>query len=251
MFSTSRIKAEETVCKEERQCLEFTQSKKREMKSQNMWRVVMCSSDDGLSSVRIARQLQNVVSERIPRCWKHSYKATGGIDLKAPPGSPRIAQTKDLTQKVKRHFSFKNRQRAGRLAKSLGVYKETMRRLIQDDLDLRAWRITTQTKLTESHKKRRVLFAYWVRTELRKRDHGQLMFTDGKYCSLEAAFQRQNERVDSVSREDADRGTGINQRSKYPRRIMIWLGASINGLTSLIIYQQDNATLQVHRKSLP
>lgn len=185
----------------------------------------MCSFDDGLSSVQIARQLGNIASER-------------------------IARTKDSTQKVKRHFSSKNRQRAGRLAESLDVYKETMRRLIHDALDLRAYHITTQLQLTKNHTKRRVSFAYRVRKELRKRDHGQIMCTDENFCSLEGVFNRQNERVDAVSREDADRGAGINQRSNYPRRTMIWLGVSKNGFASLIIYQQDNSTLQVHRKSL-
>lgn len=248
-----------------------------------MRNVVMRLFDDGLSSVQIARQLRNVVSERTVRRWKNSYKATGGIDLKSPPGRPRIVRTKGLIQKVKQRLSSKSRQSARRLAKSLGVSRETMRRLLQDDLNLRAYRITTQPKLTEDHKKRRVSFAYWVRKELRKRDHGQILFTDEKYFSLEGVFNRQNERVYAVSREDADQQGGINQTSKYPKRIMIWLGASKNGLTSPIIfqpgetlshenyinvvlpharvegerllgtdfiYQQDNATPHVHRKSL-
>ena len=92
-------------------------------------------------------------------------------------------------------------------------------------------------RLTGNHKKRRVSFAYWVGKELRKRDHRQIMFTDDKGFSLEGVFNRQNERVDSLHREDADRWAGINQRSTCTRRIMIWSGASKNGLMSLIIFQ--------------
>ena len=69
----------------------------------------MYSFDDELSSAQIARQLGNVVSERIARCWKNLNKATGGIDLEAPPGSPRSARMKDLTQNVQQNFPPKNR----------------------------------------------------------------------------------------------------------------------------------------------
>jgi hypothetical protein len=122
---------------------------------------------------------------------------------------------------VKQRLICKGRQSAHKLAKSFDVSRETMRRIIKEDLNLRAYRITTQPKLTDDHRKRRVSFAYWVRKFLRKEDHGKILFSDEKYFSVEGVFNRQNELVYAASRLEADEQGGINERSKYPKRIMI------------------------------
>ena len=225
MVSTSRIEAEEKVCKEEWQWLKLIQSEKREIKSQDMRRVMMCSFDDGLSSVQITGQLRNVVSERITRFWKNSYKATGGIDLKAPPGSPRSARTKDLTHKVKQHLSSKNRQRE----QGIDLFKMT---LIYVRIALQLYQSCLKTtRNAEFHL--HIRFGKNYENEIKVKSCLPIKFV----FSLEGIFTGQKERVDSVSREDANRRARINQRSKYAKRIMIWLGASKNGLTSLIIFQ--------------
>ncbi|CAF1428140.1 unnamed protein product, partial [Rotaria sp. Silwood1] len=253
------------------------------MKSQDFRKVVMRMIDDGMPSIEIEKQLRNVVNQRTIRRWQNLYKETGEIDLKKSTGRPKIVRTKGLIQKVKQRLVYKGRQSARYLAKSFGVSSETMRRIIKDDLNLRVYRITTQPKLTDDHRKRRVSFASWVRKFLRKEDHRKILFTDEKYFSVEGVFNRKNERVYAVSRLEADEQGGINEKSKYSKRIMVWLGASKNGLTSPIIfepgetlshknyievllphaqsegerllgedfiYQQDNATPHVHRKSL-
>jgi len=78
-------------------------------------------------------------------------------------------RTKGLIQKVKQRFVYKGRRSAHQLARSFGVSREIMRRIIKDDLNLYAYRITTQPKLTNDNKKQRVSFAYWVRNALRKK----------------------------------------------------------------------------------
>jgi hypothetical protein len=60
-----------------------------------------------------------------------------------------------------------------------------------------------------------------VRKFLRKEDHGKILFSDEKYFSVEGVFNRQNELVYAASRLEADEQGGINERSKYPKRIMI------------------------------
>ncbi|CAF4104980.1 unnamed protein product [Rotaria sordida] len=56
---------------------------------------------------------------------------------------------------------------------------------------------------------------------------------------LEGVFNRQNERIYAASRLEADEQKGIYQQPKYPRRLMVWLGTSKNGLTSPIIFKPD------------
>ena len=173
--------------------------------------------DDGMSSTQIAKQLRDVVSERTIRRWQNLYKTTGMIDLKSPPGRPRIVRTKALIQKVKKRVNSKARQSARKLARSLAVSRETMRRIIKDDLKLRAYHVTSQPKLTENQKKQRMTSARWVRRELRKEDHRRIIFSDEKYCSVEGVFNRQNERVYAADRHHADQHSGIREKSKHPK----------------------------------
>lgn len=253
------------------------------MKSEDLRKVVVRMTDDGMSSRQIAKDLRKVVSDRTVRRWQHLYKTTGTIDLKKSTGRPRIIRTKHLIQKVKQRFTYKSRQSARKLLNSLGVSKGTMGRIIREDLHLHAYRVTTQPNLKDEHKQRRISFAYWVRKSLRKKDHDQILFTDEKYFGLDGIFNRQNDRVYASSRQEADEHGGIRPVSKFSKRIMIWLGACKNGLTIPIIfkpgetlthsnyieivlphalaegrrllgddfiYQQDNATPHTHKDSL-
>ncbi|CAF4492964.1 unnamed protein product, partial [Rotaria sp. Silwood2] len=224
-----------------------------------------------------------VVSDSTVRWWQHLYKTTGTIDLKTPTGRPRIIRTKHLIRKLKQRFTDKGRRSARQLSKSLGASRGTMGRIIREDLHLHAYHITTQPNLQDYHKQRRISFAYWVRKSLRKKDHRKILFTDDKYFGLNGIFNRQNDRVYTPSRQEADEHGGIRQISKFTKRIMVWLGACKNGLTTPIIfapgetlthsnyvevvlphglaedrrllgddfiYQQDNATPHTHKNSL-
>ncbi len=71
----------------------------------------------------------------------------------------------------------------------------------------------------------------------KKKDHYQILFTDEKYFGLDGIFNRRNDRVYASSRQEADEHGGIRPVSKFPKRIMVWLGASKNGLTTAIVFK--------------
>jgi hypothetical protein len=207
------------------------------MKSVELRKVVMRATDDGISSVTIAQQLRQVVSSRTVRRWQDAYRRTGKIDLKNPPGRPRIVRTKHLVQKVKNRLAYKRRRSARKMGESLGVSKGTMSRIIKDDLHLHAYRITTEPNLNDAKKIRRTKFAYWVRRWLRKKDCEKILFSDEKYFSINGIFNRQNDRIYAANRQEADEHGGTKPTVKFSKKIMIWLGASKNGLTAPIIFE--------------
>ena len=59
-----------------------TSIKGKKMKFKDLREVVMRMIDDGMTSVEIAEQLRNVVSQRTVRRWSDLYKETGAIHLK-------------------------------------------------------------------------------------------------------------------------------------------------------------------------
>jgi len=105
-------------------------------------------------------------------------------------------------------FTYKRRRSARQLAKSLRISERTMRRIIPEDLHLHAYHITIQSNFPDDHKQRRIPFACWVWNSVRKKDHGQILFTDEKYFGLDGIFNRQNDRVYAPSRQEADEHEG-------------------------------------------
>ncbi|CAF2099119.1 unnamed protein product, partial [Rotaria magnacalcarata] len=55
------------------------------MKSKDIQNVVLCMTDDGMSSLQIAKELRKVANERTVRRWQHLYRSVGTIDLKLQP----------------------------------------------------------------------------------------------------------------------------------------------------------------------
>ncbi|CAM4820023.1 unnamed protein product [Rotaria magnacalcarata] len=192
---------------------------------------------DGMSSLQIAKQLRKVVSERTVRRWQHMYRSTDTIDLKTPAGRPRIIRTKSLIRKVKNRFIYKGRQSARKLVNSRGISKGTIGRIIHEDLHLHAYRVIVESNLNDEHKQRRVSFTYWVRKFLRKKDREKILFTDEKYFELGGIFNRQNDRVYTPSRYYADEHKGTKPTAKFPKKLMVWLAASKNGLSLPIIFE--------------
>ncbi|CAF4444585.1 unnamed protein product [Rotaria sp. Silwood2] len=198
-------------------------------------------TDDGMSSLQIAKQLRKVVSERTARRWQHSYRSTSTIDLETPAGRPRIIRTKNLIRKVKNRFIYKSRQSARKLANLLGISKGTIGCIIHDNLHLHAYHVTIEPNLNYEHEQRRVSFAYWVRKWLRKKDREKILFTDEKYFELDGIFNRQNDHVYAPCKQDADEHKGTRPTAKFPKRIMVWLAASKNALSLQIIFEPCEA----------
>ncbi|CAF4881239.1 unnamed protein product [Rotaria socialis] len=156
-------------------------------------------TDDDMSSLRIAKELRKVVSERTVRRWQHLYRSVGTIDLKIPPG--------------------------------------TIGGIIHDDLHLHVYHVTIQSNLKDEHKQGRVSFAYWVRKSLRKQDQEKILFFDEKYFELDGICNHQNGRVYAAYRQDANEHKKIRLKAKFPKRIMIWFAISKNGCSIPIIFQ--------------
>ena len=103
----------------------------KEMKSKDLREVVIRMVDDGMTSIEIAEQLRNVVSQRTVRRWSNIYKETGTIHLKTSIGRPRTVRTKGLIRKVKERLAYRGRRSARHLAKVFGISDTTMHRIIK------------------------------------------------------------------------------------------------------------------------
>ena len=84
-----------------------------------------------------------------------------------------------------------------------------------------------------------------MRHNFRKEDTLRILFSDEKMFDLDGMYNAQNDRIWAVNREEADKRGGVQQKRKFPQKVMVWLGACSKRLTPLIIL--DEGTMD-HRR---
>ena len=64
----------------------------------------------------------------------------------------------------------------------------------------------------------------------------KILFSDEKLFDIDKIYNSQNIRIWAVNRAEADTKGGIRQIRKFPRKVMVCLGAHSKGLSSLVIF---------------
>jgi len=83
-------------------------------------------------------------------------------------------------------------------------------------------------------------FANWVKNNFNKDQTRKILFSDEKYFSVDGVYNAQNDRIWAVNRLEADKNGGVKNKSKFPSKVMVWLGACSKGLTSLVILDEGS-----------
>ncbi|CAF4167195.1 unnamed protein product [Rotaria socialis] len=107
------------------------------------------------------------------------------------------------------------------------ISKRSVRRIMKNDLGLYPYKKKVIEPLLSDHQKlKRKQFANWVRTNFRKEDTLKILFSDEKMLDIDGVYDTQNDRVWTVDRAGADKNGGIQQRRKFPQKVIIWLGSA-------------------------
>lgn len=215
------------------------------MKSKDIRMAVKNKSESGDGPAKIFRDLGGAVSLPTIKRWMRMLKTTGSINLSLPPGRTRTIRTKASIAKVKRRVNGKRPSSTRKLAAQLKISRTSVQRMLKEDLHYFPYKKTTEPRLTELQKKKRVQFANWVLNNFSKEDTKKWLFSDEKMFDLNGIYNSQNDRVWAPSRQVADERGGVHQKTKFPAKVMIWLGACSEGLTTPVIL--DNGTTDAER----
>ena len=174
-------------------------------------------------------------------------RETRTINLSHSLGRLRIIRTKGMIQKVRKRMKGKRKRVSIRkLASELDISNGSVVRILKQDLGYRSYKKRVQPALTDFQKSKRMKFANWVRHNFRKEDTLRILFSDEKMFDLDGMYNAQNDRIWAVNRE-ADKRGDVQQKRKFPQKVMVWLGACSMGLTPLIIL--DEGTMD-HRRNM-
>lgn len=222
------------------------------MKSKDLQNVVLRKHEDGDGPTKIFRDLNGSLGLNTIKRWCKMLRDTGSIKLSTSPGAPRLARTSKTIKKVKHKLDQHKMVSARSLAKDHGISRSSAHRILVEDLDLYAYKMTIEPKLTEEQKNKRKKFVNWVGNNFRKDDTMCILFSDEKMFDLDGIYNSQNQRIWAANRGQADEKGGIKMRQKYPQKVMVWLGVCSKGVTPLVIFDRGTVDHAVYiEKVLP
>jgi hypothetical protein len=210
-----------------------------------------------MDPAKIYRDLDEVVSKRTINLWIKMINNTSSINLLHSPGRPHTARTKANISRTSTH------------------------RILREDHGYFPYKKIKQPKLTDLQKQKNIKFANWVLNNYTKDDIKTLLLTDEFFFDLDGVYSRQNDRIWAVNREQANKKGVVQEKTKFPIKVMVWLGVCGQELTVPVIlgdgtmdaeiyinevlpialksdnkilgnywtYQQDGATTYIHHMS--
>ena len=122
------------------------------------------------------------------------------------------------------------------------ISRTSTRRILRKDLGYFLYKKIKQSKLIDPQKKKRVKFAYGILNYYTKDDIGRWLFSDEKFFDLDGVYNSPNW---AVSTEAADEKGGLRQKTKFPQKMMVWLGVCGESLTSPVIL--EDGTMDAER----
>ena len=93
--------------------------------------------------------------------------------------------------------------------------------------------------LTDEHKEKTLKFANWIRTNFRKENTMNILFSDEKMFHIDGVYNSHNDRIWAVIRGAADAKDGIRRKRKFPQKVIVRLGVCSRDVLSLVIFESD------------
>ena len=146
------------------------------MKSKDLQNLVLSKYKDGQSCIKIHEDLHGSVGLSTVERWCKMIRDTGKITLFKSTGRLRTVRTAANLRKVKHRHDRLQVFSYSKIARDLRISRTSAQRILKDDLKLKSYRIKVQPKISEDQKAKRLKFAHWIRTNLRKEDTDIFVF---------------------------------------------------------------------------
>ena len=191
---------------------------------------------DGKSVTEIYEHLNKTVKKRTIYNWVNVFKQTGSIECKKIPGRPRSVRTKKFVDKVKKMAQNNKKQKSARaIARENNCSHVTVLNALHDDLNLKCYRKIKVPALTSSQIDQRMRFATWIRNNFTHDSCKKIIFFYEKMFDADGQLNPKNDVVYAESRYDANIDNGLITKKKFPKKVMVWVGMTFNGITEVVV----------------
>lgn len=173
------------------------------------------------------------------------YTEDSSFEDRKRSGRPRTVRTPAVIKAVKARIQRNPVRKQKILALQMGLSRTTIKRVLNEDLGLRAYRKKTGHFLNERLKKIRLERSRALLRRYAGKKYREILFSDEKIFNIEESYNKQNDKVYAHSSEEASARIPRVQRGHYPSSIMVWLGVSYSGLTEVFFCEKGVKTSAV------
>lgn len=197
----------------------------------------------GHAPSEIFKLLKNLkITQRFVYRTIKRYNEVSSINDKERSGRPRTVRTPGVIKAVKARIARNPVRKQKVMALQMGLSRMTIKRVLNEDLGLRAYRKRTAHMLNKRLKKIRMERSRVLLKRYAGKKHREILFSDEKIFNVEESFNKQNDRVYGPSSEEAGKRIPRVQRGHHPASVMVWLGVSYFGVTELYFCEKGVKT---------
>lgn len=186
----------------------------------------------GLAPIQIFDILKNLnITKRFVYRTIKRYIEDSRVDDRSRSGPPRSVRTPAVIKAVKARIQRNPIRKQKLLALQMGLSRTTVKRVLNEDLGLRAYRRKIGHRLDARLMDLRLKRCRALLKRYAGNNNREILFSDEKIFYVEESYNKQNVTVFAHSSEEASKHVPRVQRAHFPSSLMVWLGVSYWGLT--------------------
>ncbi|RVE52632.1 hypothetical protein evm_002751 [Chilo suppressalis] len=174
----------------------------------------------------------NITKRFVYRTIKR-YNEDSSVDDRSRSGRPRSVRTPAVIKAAKERNQRNPKRKQKLLALQMGLSRTTVKRVLNEDLGLRAYRRKTGHRLNARLMDLRLKRCRAFLKRYAGRKYRVILFSDEKIFTVKKSYNKQNDKVSAHSSEEASNRIPRVQRGHFPSSLMVWLGVSYWGLTEI------------------
>lgn len=202
----------------------------------NVREIIVKQFKSGVSRGDIFRQLRKFKVTRVfvYRTIKR-FIDTGSTENRKKTGRKRCVRTAETIKIVRERIRRNCDRSARKLAASLMIPRESVRKILRDDLGLTAFKKKKMHGLTDATISKRML-----RSKILLSWHGgdEIIFSDEKLFTLQATFNSQNDRLWAISLKDVPAEKRHVPRYQNASSVMVWGAICKRGTLPLVFIEK-------------
>ena len=180
-------------------------------------------------------ELLNVPETTVRRAIKR-HQDTGSNEDRLRSGRPNTSNTAVNRRKINRRITRNPSWSTRKLANTVGISLRSVQRILNNNLQLKSYKLHEAQLLTDSMKATRLERCKSLKRRFASNRHRSILFSDEKLFTIEQAHNHQNDRI--WSQQSPCKKQKVVSRSQKPKSVMVWSGITHVGKTPLVFIDE-------------
>lgn len=177
----------------------------------------------------------SVPSTNTIKSWVSTLRTTGSIVKKKPPGPAKTARTPENVNRVREALIRSPTRSARRHACELRLNRESLRRILQQDIKFHPYKMCIVQKLEIRDYAQREDFAVRMQVILEENQNAVILTSDEAHFHLNGVVNKQNLRYWAP-----ENPRQIHERPLHSQRVTVWCAIASFGIIGPYFFEDEN-----------